>query len=105
MGLDITGAPTPPMRRVETPEHERHQRLWFRLSQKISCSIMDRVLQERPLEELLEQDPVKDRFTDKCLRAKAQESAKVAAYVALGILEGLEDVECWSDEQMYGGDA
>ena len=88
--------------RVGTPEHERKQRQWFRLSQEIAASLMQRVLNERDLDDLLERDPAEDRHTERCLRQKGQQAGLVASYVALGILEGLEDAGKWNDDSMYG---
>ena len=88
--------------KVGTPEHFNKQRQWFGLSKRIAASLMERVLADRDLDELLEENPAKDRFTERCLRQKGQRVGLVSAYVALGIIEGLEESENWTDAQMFG---
>ena len=93
---------TPESAKYGTPEHLNSQRQWFALSKQIAASVMERVLAERDLSELLEQDPVEDRHTDRCLRRIGQQAAVVGGYVALGIMEGLEGDGNWSQEAMFG---
>ena len=88
--------------KVGSSEHKCKQRQWFQLSQQIAASLMERVLNERDLDGLLERDPAEDRHTDRCLRQKGQQAGLVASYVALGILEGLEGSKNWTDDHMYG---
>ena len=84
-----------------TAEHDNWQRQWHELAKSVSLILIERVLKERDLDELLHTDPAEDRRTDRCLRDKGHDIGRVAVYVALGLLEGVDDESNFNLDSLY----